>query len=266
MISTMCLVLFAKDHWDSYPMIIAANRDEFFERAARPAHFWEEAPHLLAGRDLTSFGTWLGVTKQGRISFVTNKRDMREKKLAAPISRGKLVENFLKSNFTPSEYVELLEKDLQKYEGFNLFVSDLNANIYISNKHSMPTKIESGVHTLSNALWNTSWPKTEKIKLDYLELYKNNQTNAIFPIESFFEILSDTSLGSENQLPDTGIGIEREKLLSSIRISLPGYGTRVSTVIAITKENECSFWEKTYPTPTSSGGPTVHFKFKIEKR
>lgn len=261
----MCLVLFAKKEWKGFPILILANRDEFFERPAKAAEFWKDEPSLLAGRDLTSNGTWLGVTRKGRISFVTNRRDMREPKLESPISRGKLVENFLKSNLRPSDYEKQLFTDLHRYEGFNLFLFDHTETICISNKGHGTISIEPGVHTLSNAFWNTDWPKTKRLRESFEAIRKNHpSSDSRLPVELFFGILNDNQLVSDAVLPDTGIGPQREKLLSSIRISLPGYGTRVSTILAISDEGKCFFYEKTFEEPFSKDGTIVSFQFPLE--
>ncbi len=261
----MCLVLFAKNEWKGFPILILANRDEFFDRPAKVAEFWKEEPSLLAGQDLTSNGTWLGVTKKGRISFVTNRRDMREPKLESPISRGKLVEGFLKSNLSPADYEKQLLPDLHHYEGFNLFLSDDSGAICISNKGNGTVSIEPGIHTLSNAFWNSDWPKTKRLRESFEEIRKfHPSSEPLLPIESFFGILNDNQIASDLNLPDTGIGSEREKLLSSIRISLPGYGTRVSTILAISDAGKFFFYEKTFLDPFSADGCTVSFQFQLE--
>jgi uncharacterized protein with NRDE domain len=262
----MCLVVMAYKSWDHFPIVIAANRDEFFDRPASRAEFWSECPDLLAGRDLTSMGTWLGVTKQGRIGFVTNRRDFRETKLKSPISRGKLVENYLKTNLSPENFSKKIESELQKYEGFNLYVGDLESAYCVSNRKNGTVSIEKGFHTLSNAYWDTRWPKTERVLslfTDILETQKNKKSSDL-PIESLFKMLNDGEQAPDQFLPDTGIGAEKEKLLSSIRISLPGYGTRVSTVLAISDLGEIFFYEKTFETPFSKDGEVASYVFKLQ--
>jgi uncharacterized protein with NRDE domain len=261
----MCLVVLAYKKWEGYPIVILANRDEFFERPAKKAEYWEEAPEILAGRDLTSFGTWLGVTKHGRISLVTNRRDMREPKLPNPMSRGKLVEGFLKSKLEPANYEKSLQADLQKYEGFNLFFTDLRSAFCVSNRGNGSIEIEPGFHTLSNAFWNTKWPKTERILSEFQTIATRERgKNQALPIEAFFALLDDKVQAETDLLPDTGIGLERERLLSSIRISLPGYGTRVSTILAINEEGQVQFFEKTFETPFAVDGQIANYQFQIE--
>mgnify|MGYP002786721140 CR=1 FL=1 len=101
----MCLVLFAKNVWDSFPYLILANRDEFFDRPTKAAAYWEDQDDVFAGRDLSSFGTWLGVSKKGRLAFLTNRRNLREPNPSSPLSRGKLVSGFLLAKSSPREYI-----------------------------------------------------------------------------------------------------------------------------------------------------------------
>jgi len=251
--------------WKKFPIVIAANRDEFFNRPARKAEFWTEYPEILAGKDLSSNGTWLGVTKNGRISFVTNKRDFREPKITSPISRGRLVLDFLRGEDSPYSYQKQLLPKLDRYEGFNLFIADMNGAFCLSNRGNGLVEVSEGFHTLSNAFWNTPWPKTLKVLERFKELAQDAEiSDDTVPVESIFDMLNDTKLAENIALPDTGIGLERERLLSSIRISLPGYGTRVSTILAISDSGICYFYEKTFQDPFVKLGEVVGYEFGLE--
>lgn len=261
----MCLVAIAYKKWPGFPIMILANRDEFFDRPASAADFWNENASILGGRDLLSLGTWFGVTKSGRISFITNRRDFREAKLSSPISRGKLVENFLKTDMSPSKYERSLQPDLLRYEGFNLFVMDPNEALCISNRGQATVSVETGFHALSNAYWNTPWPKTERILSKFQSLSEEMSTQVSLDefVSKSFGILNDQTFADESNLPDTGIGMEKEKMLSSIRIKLPNYGTRVSTILTVSDQGVCNFWERTFQDPFSESGETRHFSFQI---
>ncbi|TGL57917.1 NRDE family protein [Leptospira ognonensis] len=261
----MCLVLFAKNEWKGFPIVILANRDEFFDRPSQPLHFWDGPPRVLAGKDLISSGTWLGVNEFGKISFITNRRNLRESVPESPRSRGNLVKNFLLSDTSPNKYVSSLQNDYDRYPGFNLFVSDLEENVYVSNKIAHSLSIQNGIHTLSNAEWNTPWPKTEKIKSQFLIVRESSGQGKNLPLDSFFQILADEKQALGEFLPDTGIGKEKELLLSSIRIGLPGYGTRVSTVLAIDEKLCCYLWEKTFAGPSDKLGKIEHFQMQLKK-
>ncbi|TGN16789.1 NRDE family protein [Leptospira ilyithenensis] len=264
----MCLVGLAYKIWDGYPIVIASNRDEFFARPAARAGFWEDAPYLLAGRDRISLGTWLGVTKEGKISFVTNKRDLRDPPVSNPISRGKLVENFLRGEFSAEDYAKNLYTGRNFYEGFNLFLFDGKEARYLSNRRDGVETIGPGFHALSNSLWNTEWPKTKKIREAMIRISeKTEKGNDPSQIASeLFHTLGDEEKASEESLPDTGIGVLKEMALSSVRISVPGYGTRVSTIVMISEEGVCSFWEKTYPGPFTRETEDVHYEFSIVRK
>ncbi|BDA78062.1 hypothetical protein LPTSP3_g09920 [Leptospira kobayashii] len=262
----MCLVGLAYKIWDGYPIVIASNRDEFFARPATPAGFWEDVPFLLAGRDQISLGTWLGVTKEGKISFVTNKRDLRDPPVSNPISRGKLVENFLRGESSAVDYAENLFPRGNLYEGFNLFLFDGKDARYISNRKDGIETIESGFHALSNSLWNTDWPKTKKIREEMIRISRKTGKEKDQIVYELFEILGNEEKASEENLPDTGIGVLKEMALSSIRISVPGYGTRVSTIVMISEEGVCSFWERTFPDPFSRETKEVHYEFPISRK
>ncbi|WP_411823307.1 NRDE family protein [Leptospira sp. 'Mane'] len=254
--------------WDGYPIVIASNRDEFFTRPATEARFWEDASYLLAGRDNISLGTWLGVTKDGKISFVTNKRDLRDPPVLNPISRGKLVENFLRGNFSANDYAKNLYSERNHYEGFNLFLFDGSEANYLSNRKEGIEKIEPGFHALSNSLWNTEWPKTKRIRKEMIRISEGAgpDKDQASVVSELFKILGNEEKAPEENLPDTGIGILKEKALSSIRISVPGYGTRVSTIVMISDEGNCSFWERTYTDPLSKETKEVHYEFPISRR
>jgi uncharacterized protein with NRDE domain len=237
----MCLIVFANNISDDYKLIFAANRDEFYDRPTEQADFWDEHPDLLAGKDLQAGGTWLGITKKGKFAAITNFRDLKNIKNDAP-SRGNLTLNFLLSDISPKEYYDKLKPTLNNYNGFNLlfgFVDDLQ---YFSNKTEGLKKLESGIHGISNAVLNTPWPKVEKSKRQLQHLIEQKN---IHPWE-VLNLLDDTTLAKDEELPDTGVGLEMERMLSPIFIKSEKYGTRSSTIITVDKGNNVRFVEKTY--------------------
>ncbi|HEX8251447.1 MAG TPA: NRDE family protein [Pyrinomonadaceae bacterium] len=257
----MCSIFLAYQAHPKYRLILAANRDEFYERPTAAAHFWRDAPEILAGRDLVYRGTWLGVTKNGRFSAVTNYRDP-----AAPtgnLSRGNLVGDFLRSAETPKNYLRKIKGNARNYSGFNLLVGEFDSEIgYFSNRGAGGVKIlDAGVYGLSNHLLDTPWQKVERGKNALAGLIEKVD----FSVESLFEILVDATPAADADLPDTGIGLERERLLSSIFIETPVYGTRSSTVLLIETSGKVSFSERTYQ-PTRNVGAEENFVFGIEKR
>ncbi len=136
----MCLILFALQKHPNYKLILAANRDEYYKRPSEPPHFWEDVPHLLAGRDLVAGGTWLGITRNGRIAAVTNYRDPASVKPNAP-SRGKLVRDFLASDLDPASYVALIRNEEDRYNGFNLVLGDQDQITWYSNRSGKETPV-----------------------------------------------------------------------------------------------------------------------------
>lgn len=254
----MCLILFSYKSHPIYPLILAANRDEFYERPTAQASFRKEPPDMLAGRDLKKGGTWLGMTKTGRIAAITNFRDLQNLKDGAP-SRGGLVSEFLRGNEDPVEYIQNIRQISNSYNGFNLILGNRSGLFYFSNEGDLFREISPGIHGLSNHLLGTPWPKVERGRglLDSLISKTGNP-----PPDEIFHILADTSKPDDRHLPDTGIGLEWERLLSSIFIESEIYGTRSSTIILVDRENNVTFIERSF-----TAGPgeykTVEFRFRI---
>jgi len=253
----MCLVVFAINVHKDYKFIFAANRDEFYNRPTEQADFWKEYPDLLAGKDLQAGGTWMGITNQGRLAAITNFRDLRNYKEDAP-SRGKLTLDFLVNNINPEEYYKSIKSNLYTYNGFNLLIGSVNELFYFSNKTAGLQKLEPGIYGLSNALLNTPWPKVEKSK-QYLK--KITGQGEIHPWE-LLNILSDTITAKDDELPDTGVGIELERLLSPVFTNTKKYGTRCSTVVMVDKNNNVKFVEKTF-FANAGNFSTKEFNFTI---
>jgi uncharacterized protein with NRDE domain len=237
----MCLIVFANNILDDYKLIFAANRDEFYNRPSEQADFWEEYPELLAGKDLQAGGTWMGITKQGRFAAITNFRDLKNHRNEAP-SRGNLTLDFLINNISPEEYYRRLKSTLNDFNGFNLILGNVDELFYFSNKTEGLQKLEPGIHGISNAVLDTPWPKVEKSKRQLKHLIEQKN---IHPWE-ILNLLDDTSLAKDEELPDTGVGLELERMLSPIFIKSTNYGTRSSTIVTVDKYNNVRFVEKAY--------------------
>lgn len=239
----MCLILFAYNYHSDLPLIVAANRDEFYERPTAPAHNWEEEPSIYAGRDLVGGGTWLGVTSSGRFAAVTNYRDPYA--AAGTRSRGSLVADFLRSVETPRDYLGLVASNADEYSGFNLIVGDFGESgslFYSSNRESKIRELKPGVYGLSNHLLDTPWPKVVRGKRAFTAAIDSGQ----FDRDRLFDVLSDETVAPDPELPDTGIGRVRERLLSPIFIRTPIYGTRCSTVVTFAGKNGFQFEERVF--------------------
>ncbi len=240
----MCVIYLAYDRHPNYPLILAANRDEFYNRPTRAAHFWEDFPQIFAGRDLVASGTWLGVTKAGRFSAVTNYRDAEAR--AGELSRGDLVADFLKTDARVQVYLDSIRSQADRYSGFNLLVGEVNSErnelFYFSNRSGELRKLEKGIYALSNHLLDTPWPKVRSGRERFGQLISGNAISK----PKLFELLTDESLAEDDELPDTGVGYEREKILSAIFIKTPIYGTRSSTVLTIDSSFKFDMEEKVF--------------------
>lgn len=235
----MCLIVFAWQVVPSVPLIAAANRDEYYQRATAPAAPWPEHPQIYAGRDLQAGGSWMGITQPqpggdggpSRFAAITNIRAPAEHKDDAP-SRGQLVSNFLAGNMTPQEYVEAIRPTADRYNGFNLVLGDRDTLIWYSNKGDSDPRngqpLAPGVYGLSNALLDAPWPKVLKTKAQFASLLCLGA-----PDDAFFEMLSDTTQAPDLRLPETGVPLDLERVLSAVRIESPNYGTRTSTVVKL---------------------------------
>ena len=257
----MCLILFSYDVHPEYRLVLAANRDEFYARPTRPLRFWNDYPEILAGRDLKNRGTWLGMSRTGRISAITNYRDPASVINHAP-SRGLIVSNFLTGTRPPKAYLEQLEPVSHQYNGFNLLAGEPTELYYFSNKSKEIKKLSPGLYGLSNHLLDTSWPKVQKGKSALQALLNANRR--IHP-QDLFTILNDTVRPPDDELPDTGVGRDFERVLSPLFITSPDYGTRSSAVILMTRNNHVTFSERTFVLKDAHGtpNPTTTFRFKI---
>lgn len=254
----MCLILLAYKIHPDYTLALAANRDEFYARPTSRADFWEDAPRILAGKDLKEGGTWLGVDRSGRFAAVSNYRDPGSDKADA-LSRGHLVSDFLRGQQTPADYLDKLPLKGEEYRGFNLLVGDRQELGYYSNRSKAARMLAPGLYGVSNHLLDTPWPKIQRGKKRLSELLARNR--AVDP-EAILEILGDRTIADDEQLPDTGVGLAMERILSPIFITSPHYGTRSSTVLLIDRDEQVSFIERSFDPP-SNRSQTVHYRFKI---
>jgi uncharacterized protein with NRDE domain len=229
----MCLVVMAYKVHPKYPLIVAANRDEFLDRPTVPLHFWNDAPHILAGRDQRAGGTWMGLTNRGRFAALTNYRDLRRPDVEGP-SRGALVQHALEQD------IDMI--DTSRYAGLNLVHGHYDDLVYHSNITGAHTALEPGIHGLSNHLLNTPWPKVQRAKAGLVEAIRSDEPDP----DHLFELLSDDTMASDDALPDTGIGLQWERVLSSIRIRTEGYGTRCSSVILVDAQGKARFMERSF--------------------
>ena len=255
----MCLLLLAIKSHSVYKLVIAANRDEYYDRPTAPASFWEDRPDLLAGRDLRAGGTWFGITQKGRIAAITNYRDPASLKSHAP-SRGELASDFLTGEDTPEEYLARLDPNAGGYNGFNLIVGTKDQIYWYSNRGNGTHCLVPGIYGVSNHLLDTPWPKVSRGKAALEEILSDHRVPSP---EGFLDMLRDRSIPDDNNLPDTGVGLEWERLLSPIFISSPNYGTRSSAILLIGQDDHVTFMERTYGSNQDDNEEVV-FEFPIE--
>jgi uncharacterized protein with NRDE domain len=237
----MCLILLGWKTREDYPLVLAANRDEFYERPTAPADFWEEAPDILAGRDLPAGGTWLGITRQGRLAALTNYRDPAAHKTEAP-SRGTLAGDYLRGRQDPEAYLDALVTRAGSYNGFSLILGDLQGLHFFSNRGGR-LPLAPGIHGVSNRLLDTPWPKVERGKRALATLL--GKRDGPSP-EALLDLLADRSRPPDDELPETGVGLEWERVLSPLFIESPRYGTRSSTVLIVDGGGGVTFVERVF--------------------
>jgi len=237
----MCLILFAYETHPKYKLIVAANRDEFYKRPTSTAHYWNDQPNILAGKDLEKMGTWMGVTTNGRFSALTNYRDPLEE-TKGKHSRGELVANALNYKGNLNEYMHSLINNDDRFPGYNLLAGDMNGLFYYSNKGDDLQKLKPGIHGVSNHLLNTEWPKVSKGKLGMSKIISDEGEDMV---EELFNLLLNTEISPDHLLPKTGVTLEWERMLSPMFIKSKDYGTRSSTVLLMT-DKDIQYVERTY--------------------
>lgn len=239
----MCLIVFANGINQKYKLILAGNRDEYYKRVSLPFKWYKLSnnDYLLSPKDLLWKGSWFGITKKGKIAFVTNYRNPLLLKNNVP-SRGKLVWDYLNSNYCVNDFIKAIQPE--QFNPFNLVFGSIDRLYYFSNVKNELIEIEKNIHGLSNHLLDSQWPKVTKAT----NLFKSiidSTSNSEFLISKLFEMLSDTTI-FENNLPDTFIGIQREKILSSIFVKSDDYGTQTSYVLLVDIYNKAILVEKNY--------------------
>lgn len=248
----MCLLFFSYRVTPGYKLVLAANRDEFLARDTAPLDFIDNGKTILCGIDLQGGGTWLGIDAKMRFGALTNFRDPQTDNPEAP-SRGDFILNYLRGSKSSREYIAEVAAERALYNGFNLVVGDARELFYFSNRGRLPTLLAPGFFGLSNGFLDTDWPKVKRGK-QLLAPHMVETTKIVS--DDIFRVLTDTHRPADKFLPDTGVGLEWERLLSPMYIDSPEYGTRSSAVVTINQENRVEFYEKTYVHKIPSG--TTH--------
>lgn len=251
----MCLIVFAYRVHPVYKLLVAANRDEFYGRPTAPAHYWEDRPDILAGRDLEKMGTWMGITTSGRFAALTNYRDPKEV-TEGKRSRGELVADALKHKGNIKDYMQSLVKKKDLYPGYNLLVGDRTELYYYSNKGQELQKVEPGIYGVSNHLLNTEWPKVQKGKEGMSKIINGEQVELV---ERLLSVLQNADQAPDELLPHTGVSLEWERMLSPLFIKSGNYGTRSSTVMLMS-DKEIQYVERVF---TKDGISEQQYKIEL---
>lgn len=237
----MCIISFQYEPDSDKPLIVIANRDEFYARESQKAHYWDEASTVFGGLDVERGGSWLALNKNGRFAAVTNYRDFSLEQVGEK-SRGELVSNFVESATPAMDYMKALQENRLLYGPMNLLVYDGENLVHFNNIENNLTVVKPGIHGLSNASIDTPWPKVERMKyLLQLAIAEDDLT-----VENLLTIGLDTEKPADARLPNTGVGLELERELSSIFVAREGYGTRNTSAIIMHKDGTVDFVEQSY--------------------
>ncbi len=252
----MCLIFAAFRVHPNYPLVIAANRDEFYHRSTLAAGWWDDAPDLMAGRDMEAGGTWMGITRQGRFAAVTNYRnpDFPE----GEHSRGELTRDFLLGDASPEAHGQSLLNNGATYSGYNLLLADRSGFAYVNNHGAGTRSLPPGLYGLSNGELDAPWPKVRDGKALMAKILQRG--NEAPDRQALYELLADNRSAEDNELPETGVGLDLERLLSPRFIKSPGYGTRALSVLTMRADGLVEFDEWSFGpggTPISD----VHHRF-----
>jgi len=233
----MCLIVVGWQVAPDYPLVVAANRDEYHARPSAPAGFWADNPNILGGRDLEAGGTWLGATRDGRFAAVTNVREPGQP--SGKRTRGELTRNFLHGSDSPAIHAATIAVD--DYAGFNLLLADGDTLVYRSNRTATTQYLPPGIYGLSNHQLDTPWPKLLKARQRFADALP-----ALPDPSPFFELLADRDIEPDDQLPATGVPLLWERLLSAVFVQSADYGTRASTVLLRHKSGAITLFERNY--------------------
>ncbi len=247
----MCLIALALEASPHLRLVLAGNRDEFHDRPADPAAWWHDHPGLLGGRDRQALGTWLGMSRDGRLATITNVREPERARTPGP-SRGNLPLRFLARPAAPHAFAQALRHQARQgehYAGYNLLLLSLQAEgtraCWSSNRHEADRELAPGIYGLSNHLLDTPWPKVTRLKRAMADALALPDRGALE--QHLFQALADASPADEHDLPDSGVPRERERMLSAPFVRSRDYGTRASTVVLVGRDGVVDFIERSWP-------------------
>jgi len=262
----MCLAVVAWQTHPDYPLVLAANRDEFYTRSTRPASWWGQSVALLAGRDEEAGGTWLGITRAGRVALLTNVRAPSERNPHAP-SRGALAVGALQNAQPAAEWLRAQAPRMDTYNGFNLLVAEPTASgrgvqrlVYFTNRRRHgPRVLAPGIYGLSNAFLDTPWPKVVRA----VGAFACTLASRVDP-DRLLTLMADRRSVHDSELPSTGVPLDWERALAPIQIRAHGYGTRSTTVITVRRDGVVNFLERSFEVEDPQVHRDRHFEFTLD--
>ena len=251
----MCVIALAYKTPRLGPLVLVANRDELHARASAPLAWWGDAPDVLGGRDLEGGGSWLAISRHGRFAAVTNVREGQRH--VGRRSRGELVRRFVEGRDDAQAFARQLAAERADYAPFDLLLVEIGDLYHFHSVRGTLARLTPGVHTLSNATLDTPWPKCR--------LLAGHLSAAVRPpaAAEAFEWLSDRSVPPVAELPNTGVGLAREKLLAPVLIAGYDYGTRASTLLTVGAGGRVALSELAR-TPGGGRGQLREFRLNLE--
>ncbi len=229
-------------------LVLVGNRDEATDRPAAPLARWPDARTVIAGRDRVAGGTWAGVTEAGRWAVLTNVRDPLRPRTPTR-SRGALVAEFLGGDASAIDYADLVFASRSAYDGFNLVVGGVRDTAVVSTHARAVVTLGPGVYGVSNAHLDTPWPKLVRARQGLRTALGADPVR----LGGLVDLLDDTRVAPDDQLPDTGVGLDLERVLSATRIVAPGYGTRVTTALVLDRDGSGRVVEQTWNADGTAG-------------
>jgi uncharacterized protein with NRDE domain len=235
----MCLVVLSLHQHREFPLVLAANRDEFHARPAQAAHWWSDRPDIAGGRDLQAGGTWLALHRSGRFATVTNFRDAQPPE-PDKRSRGALVTGFLESQLSPRDYLDTIDEDA--YAGFSLIAGTIDDVVYLSNREHGNRVLQPGTYGLSNALLDGPWDKVERSKRKLEGLLAEDAANET----SLLRLMNDRKRGPVDEVERGRLDFDTAHAITAPFIVRPDYGTRCTSVLLVDRNGNWRFTERRF--------------------
>ena len=254
----MCLIAWNWQPDSETPLVLIGNRDEYYARPAQPMHWWENKP-ILAGKDLQAGGTWLGLSRNGRLAALTNFRQGNEHRTDAP-SRGQLVTDFLEGSLGADAYLAALASNEYRYNPFNLLLWDGRTLTGFESRHARVHHMAPGIGGVSNADFDTPWPKLVFLKSALQALLQRPAQPPAEP--ALLLLLQNRQQAQDANLPSTGIAMERERVLSAPFIAAADYGTRACSIVRLGQHRA---HVDEYSFNASGPGGHVRFDFRFDR-